>query len=51
MPAPQEPNKTALGPGCLLHSTQKLDEELSSEVWGYLGEGPEIEVNSLMKPH
>lgn len=51
MPVPWEPSKTALGPGCLPHSTQKLDGDLSSELWGDLGEGPETEVNSLMKHH
>lgn len=51
LPVPWEPNETVLGPDRLSHSIQKLDGELSSELWGYLGEGPEIEVNSLMQPH
>lgn len=51
MPAPREPNNTVLGPGRLPHSTQKPDGELNSDLWGDLGEGPEIEVNSSMKHH
>lgn len=32
MPVPWDPTKTTLGPGCLPHSTQKLDGALSSKL-------------------